>query len=92
MTVGYTPVGSVQALDFEDYSLLVPHVRLVSASCSSIQCFASDFLQIPPHGGHPCRAAMQFPLSGLLGTLTRWRVRPAGRTVKKSPRGVNREG
>ena len=26
---------------------------------------------------------MQFPLSGLLGTLTRWRVRPAGRTVQK---------
>ena len=27
---------------------------------------------------------MQFPLSGLLGTLTRWRVRPAGRTAKKA--------
>jgi hypothetical protein len=26
---------------------------------------------------------MQFPLSGLLGTLTRWRVRPAGHTVQK---------
>ena len=29
---------------------------------------------------------MQFPLSGLLGTLTRWRVRPAGRTMKKAPK------
>jgi hypothetical protein len=29
---------------------------------------------------------MQFPLSGLLGTLTRWRVRPAGRTIKKAPK------
>jgi hypothetical protein len=86
MTVGSTPVGSVQVLDFEDLRLLIPHVRLVSASCSSIQCFASDFLQILPHGGHPCRAAMQFPLSGLLGTLTRWRVRPAGRTMKKAPK------
>jgi len=62
MTVGYTPVVSVQDLDFEDLGLLIPHVRLVSASWSSIQCFASNFLQIPPHGGHPCRAAMQFPL------------------------------
>ena len=26
---------------------------------------------------------MQFPLSGLLGTSTRWRVRPAGRTNQK---------
>ena len=26
---------------------------------------------------------MQFPLSGLLGTLTRWRVRPAGHTIQK---------
>jgi hypothetical protein len=26
---------------------------------------------------------MQFPLSGLLGTSTRWKVRPAGRTKEK---------
>ena len=32
---------------------------------------------------------MQFPLSGLFGTSTRWRVRPAGRMHEKR-RGVLR--
>ncbi|MGI3099664.1 hypothetical protein [Companilactobacillus alimentarius] len=26
---------------------------LISTLCSSAQYFALDFLQIPPHGGHP---------------------------------------
>jgi hypothetical protein len=56
----------------------VPRVTL------TIQRFDSDFHQIPPHGGHLCRAGMQFPLSGLLGTSTHWKVRPAGRTHKKA--------
>lgn len=29
-------------------------VSLVCSSCSSDRDFASDFLQIPPHDGHPC--------------------------------------
>ena len=31
--------------------------RHVCGSCSSGQRFACGFLQIPPHGGHPCRPA-----------------------------------
>ncbi len=31
------------------------------ASCSSGQCFACGFLQIPPHDGHPCRPANDSP-------------------------------
>ena len=35
--------------------------RLVCGCCSSSQCFACGFLQIPPRGGHPCRAANSSP-------------------------------
>ena len=41
----------------EDFGLLTLRRRLLCASCSLRQCFASGFLQIPPHDGHPCRAA-----------------------------------
>jgi hypothetical protein len=66
--------GYVQVLDFEDFRFLVPHVRLVSVrpespSCSLVQCFASDLLQVPPNG--VLRAAMQCPLLGVLRTSTR---------------------
>ena len=27
---------------------------LIATSCSSVQYFALDFLQIPPRSGHPC--------------------------------------
>jgi len=30
---------------------------LLCGFCSSGQDFAFGFLQIPPHGGHPCRSA-----------------------------------
>ena len=29
-------------------------ICLICSSCSSDQSFAADFLQIPPHDGHPC--------------------------------------
>ncbi|OCW68279.1 hypothetical protein BBP14_08545 [Limosilactobacillus reuteri] len=31
---------------------------LIATSCSSVQYFALDFLQIPPHSGHPCPQLM----------------------------------
>ena len=67
MTVGYTSGGSGEALDFADSCLFAPHICLLSASCLANQCFASNFLQIPPHGGHTCRATMQFPSRICLG-------------------------
>jgi hypothetical protein len=67
MSVRSTPASSVQALDFEDSRLLIPRVRLVSASCLSDQCFASGFLQIPPRDGHPCRAANSSPCRACSG-------------------------
>jgi len=30
------------------------HVCLLCSFCSSVRDFAFSFLQIPPHGGHPC--------------------------------------
>ena len=57
----YTTVPSVQVSGFEDIRLLTQYDRLVYDSCSSGQCFACGFLQIPPRGGHPCRPANRSP-------------------------------
>src|SRR4030042_7085604 len=57
MPATYTSMLSVQVWDFEDIGLLIQNDRLLCGFCSSGQCFACGFLQIPPHGGHPCRPA-----------------------------------
>ena len=57
----YTTVPSVQVSGFEDIRLLTQHDPLVCDFCSSGQCFACGFLQIPPHDGHPCRPANRSP-------------------------------
>src|SRR5690606_17924266 len=54
MPVGYTPRRSVQVSGFGLFCCLTPTRRLVSASCSSGQRFASGFLQICSHPQHPC--------------------------------------
>ena len=56
-----TSAVSVQVPGFEDIGLLTHCVRLVCDSCSSGQCFAFSFLQIPLHSGHPCRSANRSP-------------------------------
>ena len=56
-----TSAVSVQVPGFEDIGLLTHCGRLVCGSCSSGQCFAFGFLQIPPRGGHPCRSANRSP-------------------------------
>src|SRR5690625_2972691 len=61
MPAASTPTLSVQVLGFEDSCLLTQRDRLVCAFCSSGQRFACGFLQIPPHGGHPCRPANSSP-------------------------------
>ncbi len=33
-------------------------LSLIATSCSSVQYFALDFLQIPSHDGHPCPQLM----------------------------------
>jgi hypothetical protein len=56
-----TSAASVQASGFEDNGLLTHGGRLVCDSCTSGQCFASSFLQIPLRSGHPCRSANRSP-------------------------------
>ena len=57
----FTSAVSVQELGFEDIGLLTHCDRLVCDFCSSGQCFAFSFLQIPPRDGHPCRSANRSP-------------------------------
>src|SRR5690554_579388 len=56
-----TSTPSVQVLGFGDIGRLTRCGRLICGSCSSGQCFACGFLQIPPRGGHPCRSASGSP-------------------------------
>ena len=56
-----TSAVSVQVPGFEDIGLLTHCGRLVCGSCSSGQCFAFGFLQIPSLDGHPCRSANRSP-------------------------------
>ena len=56
-----TSAVSVQVLGFEDNGLLTHCGRLLCDFCSSGQCFAFSFLQIPPRDGHPCRSANRSP-------------------------------
>ena len=56
-----TSAVPVQVSGFEDMGLLTHCGRLVCDFCSSGQCFAFGFLQIPPRGGHPCRSANRSP-------------------------------
>jgi hypothetical protein len=57
----FTSAVSVQVLGFEDNGLLTHCDRLICGFCSSGQCFAFGFLQIPPLDGHPCRSANRSP-------------------------------
>jgi hypothetical protein len=56
-----TSTVSVQILGFKDIGLLTHCDRLVCDFCSSGQCFAFSFLQIPSRDGHPCRSANRSP-------------------------------
>ena len=99
----YTSAVSVQVSGFEDIGLLTHCDRLVCDLCSSGQCFAFGFLQIPPRDGHPCRSANRSPYrvdSGLsppshpaattrTGTapFTALRAMPGAPKKKKRPEG-----
>ena len=61
MPAASTSTPPVQVLGFDDNGRLTRCSRLLCDSCSSGQCFACGFLQIPPRGGHPCRPASGSP-------------------------------
>jgi hypothetical protein len=82
MPVGSTPWSSVQVSGFSLLCCLTPPCRLVSASCSSGQRFASGFLQTSSHLQRPC-LRLTLPLVGRVEVFHLLAVRPAGRTKKK---------
>ena len=49
---------------------------LICGSCSSGQGFAYSFLQISPHGEHPCCSAMYFVVAYAYSGLSPVRARP----------------
>ena len=63
MPVGFTPHRPVQVAGFGLFGCLAPMRRLVSASCSSGQRFASGFLRIRGRPRHPC-LWLALPLAG----------------------------
>jgi len=72
----YTAARSVQVSDFEELCLLIPRGCLVCDSCSSGQCFAYSFLQIPSRDGHPC-LRLAVPLVGPAADFHRQVIQPA---------------
>ena len=61
-----------------------PHDIASSASCSSGQRFTAGFLQIPPHGGHPC-LKLALPTIKARSGLTPYSLRPCRAHHEKSP-------
>jgi hypothetical protein len=49
--------------------------------CSSVRDFASSFLQIPPHDGHPCSRLM-LPATGRIADFHRMVTAYAGHTPR----------
>ena len=77
-----TVCDSVQLLGFGLFGSLTLTFGLYGF-CSSGQSFASGFLQIPPHGGHPC-LWLTLPAAGRARDFHPIERALAGRTKKKT--------
>ena len=60
---------------------------LICDFCPSDQRFAYSFLQIPPHGRHPCCLAIHFPLPGHVRDSHPLERAHGAQTYKKEPVG-----
>jgi len=96
-----TVTVSVQVSGVEDNGLLTHCDRLLCDFCSSGQCFAFSFLQIPPRDGHPCRSANRsfrfhlamdtlavrliVPLAGSIVDFHHQVIRPPPRVSERRP-------
>ena len=58
---------------------------LICDFCPSDQRFAYSFLQIPPHGRHPCCSAIHFPLPGHVRDLHPLERAHGAQTKKREP-------
>lgn len=73
---------SVQLLDFSLYGGLIHASQPIRDFCSSGQCFASGFLQTPPHDDALASGCI-LPTAGQIRDFHRLERAPAGRTIKK---------
>ena len=64
---------------------------LICSFCSSDQRFAADFLQIPPHDGHPCLKLCTWHYKPVLGTFTR-QIAPMLGALRDSPQSKRFQG
>ena len=85
MPVGSTSSRSVQVSGFDDMGHLTPLRRLVSASCSSGQRFASGLLQGRSRPQHPCRSANSSPCRASRGLSPPSKCALPGALPKKAP-------
>lgn len=67
-TAGFTLPFTVACWTSRFIARLSHGLGLISDFCSSVPRFASGFLQIPPHGGHPCHSLAVPGHRGPLGT------------------------
>ncbi|MCR5789281.1 MAG: hypothetical protein K6G83_05260, partial [Lachnospiraceae bacterium] len=75
---------SVQLLDFSLYGGLIHASQPIRDFCSSGQCFASGFLQTPPHDDALASGCI-LPTAGQIRDFHPLERAPAGRTIKIQP-------
>jgi len=61
-----------------------PGICLICDSCSSDRSFAADFLQIPPHNGHPCLKLTVGTINLRIG-ISPTSKRPCWAHIRKTP-------
>lgn len=71
-----------QLSDFSFFRSLIHSTHLLCDFCSSDQSFALGFLQIPPHGGHPC-LQLTVPTAKPVVDFHHQVIAHAGRTTQK---------
>src|SRR5690625_4002253 len=77
-------VASVQYRTLVCFATSSSILSLICSFCSSGRGFAADFLQIPPHDGHPC-LKLHFLLQRRVRDFHPIVIAHAGRTKKGTP-------
>ena len=75
-------MGFVQCCTLSVWQIRPSHKCLICGFCSSDQGFASGFLQIPPHDGHPC-LQLTVPTAKPVTDFHRLACAHVGRTKKR---------
>jgi hypothetical protein len=75
-----------------DRSPRVMRIHLHTYACSSGQCFACGFLQIPPRNGHPCRPANSSSYQACKGLAPSSKCALPGAPKEKEPCSISAQG